>query len=88
MAKRTCYAAGRLRGSGHRVYNDKIYLVGGIQDGHYDGTVTWMDEFDLKPAPGAPCRCPPRRDHAHAVVIAINYILQQAGAHQPKQMRL
>jgi len=61
----------RLRGSGGTViYKGKIYLVCGIQDGHFDGTVTWMDEFDpttgkwniLPDAPHA-------RDHFNAVVI-------------------
>ena len=43
--------SGRLRGSGGTVvYNNKIYLVCGIQDGHYTGFVTWMDEFN--PATG------------------------------------
>ncbi len=63
--------AGRLRGSGGTViYKNKIYLVCGIQDGHYDGTVTWMDEFD--PATGKWSILPDAphgRDHFHAVVI-------------------
>jgi hypothetical protein len=63
--------AGRLRGSGGTVvYKNKLYLVCGIQDGHWDGTVTWMDEFDLetntwKALPDAPHA----RDHFNAVVI-------------------
>ncbi|PIQ20768.1 MAG: galactose oxidase [Cytophagales bacterium CG18_big_fil_WC_8_21_14_2_50_42_9] len=41
--------AERLRGSaGVTVYKDKIYLVAGITDGHYDGHVTWFDEYDPK----------------------------------------
>ncbi len=37
----------RLRGSaGCVVYKDKIYLVCGIQDGHWDGHVAWFDEYD------------------------------------------
>lgn len=37
----------RLRGSvGVTVYKDKIYLVAGIIDGHYDGHVAWFDEYD------------------------------------------
>ncbi|MGV3589994.1 MAG: Kelch repeat-containing protein [Adhaeribacter sp.] len=37
----------RRRGSaGAMVYKDKIYLVGGITDGHWDGHVTWFDEYD------------------------------------------
>ncbi len=63
--------AGRLRGSGGTVvYNDKIYIVCGIQDGHYTGTVAWMDEFDPETGkwrvlPDAPHA----RDHTHAVLI-------------------
>lgn len=37
----------RRRGAaGCTVYNDKIYLVCGIQDGHWDGHVAWLDEYD------------------------------------------
>jgi len=63
--------AGRLRGSGGTViYNGKFYLVCGIQDGHFDGTVTWMDEFDpetnaWRTMPDAPHA----RDHFNAVII-------------------
>src|SRR5260221_7672209 len=40
---------GRLRGSGGTVvYKNKIVFVCGIRDGHYDGTVSWMDEFDTE----------------------------------------
>lgn len=63
--------AGRLRGSGGTVvYKSKIYLVCGIQDGHFDGTVAWMDEFD--PETGAWRTLPDAphaRDHFHGVVI-------------------
>ena len=63
--------SGRLRGSaGCVVYKDKIYLVGGIQDGHYDGNVDWMDELD--PATGqwrVLPDAPHARDHFHAVVV-------------------
>jgi len=41
--------ADRLRGSaGVTVYKDKIYIVSGITDGHYDGHVTWFDEYNPK----------------------------------------
>jgi N-acetylneuraminic acid mutarotase len=61
----------RLRGSGGAaVYNGKIYLICGIRDGHYEGTVSWMDEFD--PATGQwrilP-DAPHARDHVQATVI-------------------
>ena len=62
--------AARRRGSaGIIVYNKKIYLVGGILDGHWSGHVSWFDEYDpvtntwktLTDAPHA-------RDHFHAVI--------------------
>ncbi len=62
---------GRRRGSvGVAVYNNKIYLVGGITNGHTNGWVNWMDEFDpvnlsFKTMPNAPHQ----RDHFHAVVF-------------------
>jgi N-acetylneuraminic acid mutarotase len=52
------------------VYNDEIYLVAGITNGHYDGHVTWVDAF--APRTGRWRRLPdaPRaRDHFHAAVI-------------------
>lgn len=61
----------RNRGSaGVFVYNKKIYMVCGIIDGHWDGHVAWVDEFDPKTntwrtLPDAPNA----RDHSQAVVI-------------------
>ncbi|GAB3561686.1 kelch repeat-containing protein [Spirosoma luteolum] len=41
--------AEKQRGAGGTVvYNDKIYMVCGITDGHYDGHVAWLDEYDPK----------------------------------------
>ncbi|KQS34268.1 galactose oxidase [Dyadobacter sp. Leaf189] len=61
----------RRRGAaGAFVMNDKIYLVCGIQDGHWDGQVTWFDEFD--PATGTWKTLPdaPRpRDHVQVAVL-------------------
>src|SRR5205085_7653958 len=61
----------RRRGSGGTVvYNNKIYLVCGIQDGHYSGTVGWLEEFD--PATQKWQRLPDAphtRDHFHAAVV-------------------
>ena len=61
----------RQRGSGGTVvYKDKIYLVGGIQDGHWDGTVNWFDVFD--PATGGwqtLADAPHARDHFHAAMV-------------------
>jgi len=63
--------ANRRRGSGGVVvYRDKLYLVCGITDGHYDGHVAWLDEFD--PATGKWRTLPdaPRaRDHFQAAVV-------------------
>jgi hypothetical protein len=61
----------RRRGSGGAVvYKDKIYFVGGITDGHYEGTVTWFDVFDPAAARwDTLSRAPQARDHFNAVVI-------------------
>ncbi len=58
----------RRGGAGTVVYNDKIYLVGGITKGHMNGYKPWFDEYDpatgewkvLEDAPSA-------RDHFQAV---------------------
>jgi len=69
----------RLRGAaGAFVLNDKIYLVCGIQDGHWDGQVTWFDEFDpatntWKTLPDAP------RPRDHVQVAVLNDKLYVAG---------
>jgi predicted heme/steroid binding protein len=61
----------RRRGAaGAVVYNNKIYIVGGITNGHTDGWVSWVDEFDpanitWKILPDAPHQ----RDHLQAVVM-------------------
>jgi len=37
----------RRRGAaGTVVHNNKIYIVGVIQNGHIDGCVPWLDEYD------------------------------------------
>lgn len=60
----------RLRGSlGVFAKGDKIYLVSGIKDGHWDGHVTWFDEYDTKSGiwkilPDAPRA----RDHFQAAI--------------------
>lgn len=62
---------GRARGAaGAVVYQDKIYLIGGITHGHMSGTVAWLDEYDPRTGewqtlPDAPFA----RDHFQAVVI-------------------
>lgn len=61
----------RQRGSGGAfVYRDKIYMVCGEIDGHWDGTVAWLDEYDpktntWKTLPDAPHV----RDHVGAAVV-------------------
>ncbi len=61
----------RRRGAaGAVLYNEKIYLVGGITNGHIDGSQPWFDEYDPQTGdwrilPDAPHA----RDHFQAVVI-------------------
>jgi N-acetylneuraminic acid mutarotase len=62
--------ADRRRGAaGVFVYKDKIYIVCGIQDGHWDGHVAWMDEYDPKSKQWKKLSDAPHvRDHVQAVV--------------------
>lgn len=61
----------RQRGASSTVvYEDKIYVVGGIVNGHIDGHVAWFDEYD--PESGNWRRlgdAPHARDHAVSVVV-------------------
>ncbi|QJW89518.1 galactose oxidase [Spirosoma taeanense] len=61
----------RLRGSaGVVVYNNKIYMVCGIMDGHWDGHVAWLDEYDPKTNTWKRLTDAPRtRDHISAAVV-------------------
>lgn len=61
----------RRRGAaGAFVLNDKIYLVCGIQDGHWDGQVTWFDEYDPATDKWKTLADAPRpRDHVQVAVI-------------------
>ncbi len=59
----------RRGGAGAVYYNNKIYLVGGITNGHMDGYKPWLDMYDPKTGswevlPDAP----DTRDHFQAVV--------------------
>lgn len=60
----------RRRGGAGAVYHDgKIYLVGGITNGHWDGYVPWLDSYD--PSTGdweVLADAPHARDHFQAVV--------------------
>ena len=62
---------GRRRGgAGVAVHNGKIYLTGGIVDGHWEGTVPWHDE--LEPNSGRWRRLPDMphaRDHFQTVAL-------------------
>lgn len=60
--------ARRRGGAGTLVYKDKIYMIGGITNGHQNGYVPWLDEFDpitgkWRVLPDAP----QARDHFQAV---------------------
>jgi large repetitive protein len=75
----TAFPKNRIRGSvSAGVYNDKIYLAGGITNGHQSGSVAWFDEYDpqtkrftaLKDAPIS-------RDHA--VIAVVNDKLYHIG---------
>ena len=61
----------RRRGSGAAVvFEGKIYLAGGIQNGHISGTVGWLDEIDPRANTwtALPNDMPNPRDHVHGVV--------------------
>lgn len=62
---------GRRRGAaGAFVHNDKIYLVAGIQDGHWDGHVAWFDEYDPKTNQWRQLPDAPRpRDHVSVAMV-------------------
>lgn len=61
----------RLRGSaGVFVRDDKIYVICGIQDGHWDGFVAWFDELDPKTGKWTTLPDAPRaRDHVSAAMV-------------------
>ncbi|GAB4093030.1 malectin domain-containing carbohydrate-binding protein [Flaviaesturariibacter terrae] len=69
----------RRRGAaGAVLYNNKIYLVGGITDGHWAGWVKWFDEYDpatntWRTLPDAP------RERDHIQVVVVNGKLYVAG---------
>lgn len=61
----------RRRGAaGAVLYEGKIYVVGGIRNGHIDGHVRWLDVFDPKTGKWKELADAPRnRDHFHAAVV-------------------
>lgn len=61
----------RRRGAaGAVVYKDKIYLVGGEVDGHWDGTQAWFDQYDPKTNAWRTMPDAPRvRDHISIAVV-------------------
>ena len=60
----------RRRGAaGAFVLNDKIYLVCGIRDGHWDGQVAWLDQYDPATDKWSSLPDAPRpRDHVQVAV--------------------
>jgi N-acetylneuraminic acid mutarotase len=60
----------RRRGAaGVAVYNERIYVIGGITNGHVDGTQRWFDEFDPRTGTWrALGDAPHARDHVQATV--------------------
>jgi large repetitive protein len=60
----------RRGGAGAVVHEGVIYLVAGIQNGHTDGHVPWLDAFDPRTGTWRMLADAPRpRDHFHAAVI-------------------
>ncbi|QDT09512.1 N-acetylneuraminate epimerase [Planctomycetes bacterium K23_9] len=63
--------SGRRRGgAGAVLYDGKIYLVGGITNGHVDGFQSWLDEYDPRTGEWTQLEdAPHARDHFPAVVL-------------------
>ncbi len=62
---------GRRRGScGAFVYHDRLYMLGGIIEGHNTGSVTWFDRYDFSTDTWSILPdCPRGRDHFQAIVV-------------------
>lgn len=59
----------RRGGAGAALYQGKIYIVGGITNGHIDGFQPWLDEYDPVTGQWTPLAdAPHSRDHFQAVV--------------------
>lgn len=67
----TAIPANRQRGAAAcLVHKDKLYLIAGITDGHYDGHVAWLDVYDFKTKKwGQLADAPHARDHFQAVIL-------------------
>ncbi len=62
--------ARRRGGAGAVLYQDKIYIVGGIEFGHTSGTNNYFDSFDLKSEEWTVLtKAPHVRDHFPAIVV-------------------
>ena len=60
----------RRGGAGVVVHDNKIYMVGGITNGHQNGYVSWMDKYDPVSGEWATLSdAPNNRDHFQAVVL-------------------
>ena len=60
----------RRGGAGSALHNGKIYVVGGITNGHVGGYVPWLDVYDPKTGDWRPLPdAPHARDHFQAVVV-------------------
>ncbi len=60
----------RRGGAGAVLYEDKIYLVGGIEYGHTSGTCNYFDSYDLESRQWEThTKAPHLRDHFPAVVV-------------------
>jgi N-acetylneuraminic acid mutarotase len=63
--------ADRRRGAGGAViYQDKFYITCGITDGHWTGSVDWLDQYDPKTGEWKKLNdAPVARDHFRAVTV-------------------
>ncbi len=60
----------RRGGAGAVVYNNKIYLIGGITNGHMNGYKPWFDEYNPETGEWKTlANAPNTRDHFQAVVV-------------------
>lgn len=69
----------RRGGAGAAVYDDKIYIAGGITNGHIGGTVAWLDQYDPATGDWTPLPdAPNARDHV-SIAICRNKLVFAAG---------